>query len=85
MLLLEELSIRSGCVKPRFLKVLRMVTFWLGEEYARHIIDRLVAGGYVKKSEGRLCLAKEYPRRRSLSSLLREAEQFIKQLFLNRY
>ena len=81
MFLLEELALRGGCSKLRFLKTWRMMVFWLGPDYARHIVQRLVEGKYIEYRMGKICLAREFPCRRSLTALLREAEEFMKQLF----
>ncbi len=69
----------------RFLKTWRMMVFWLGPDYAGHILRRLLEGGYVESRMGKICLVKEFPKRRSLTAMLKEAEGFIKQLFTSAF
>ncbi len=44
---LEEVC-RRGYVKLRFVKSYRIISYFLGEETARYILQKLQEGGYVK-------------------------------------
>jgi len=85
LLLLEELELRDGEGRLRYLKVYRICTYWLGEEYSRRILDRLIHGGYVKINGDRVILLKRFRVNRSLSSVYREAKMLVVNEYRSRY
>ncbi len=74
LLMLEELALRRNSrVKPRYWKTFRMAEFWLGRETARRVLERLVAGGYVKIDGEYVVLLKRFTPQKSLRAVLRDA------------
>jgi len=78
-LILEELALRSGRCRLKYLKTYRAVEFWIGAQKARYIIERLAAGGYVELIGDYAVLKKPITTRRSLSEVMASAKRLIEQ------
>ena len=48
LLILEELALRNGKVRRKYLKTYRMLTYWKGVDYTERIISKLIEGNYLK-------------------------------------
>ena len=77
LLLLEELELRNGRARLRYLKVYRMMTYWLGPNYARSILDRLVSSGYITINGDRVELLRRFRTGKSWAQVYREARDAI--------
>lgn len=73
LLMLEELALRGGKIKPKYWKTYRLANFWLGREVAKNIVNKLVEGGYIKFQEGHVVLTKVFKPQKTLGSVLRES------------
>lgn len=69
--MLEELAWREK-VKLKYWKTFRLVQFWLGEETARKIVEKLVEGGYIRLEGRHVVLLKKFKPSKSLNAILRE-------------
>ncbi len=77
LLLLEELALRRGRAKLRYVKTYRQIAFWLGPERARYIVDRLASGGYLSLEGGYAVLLRHIAPRRTLREILKEVKRLI--------
>ncbi|MFN3803629.1 MAG: hypothetical protein ACK4SY_01075 [Pyrobaculum sp.] len=69
--MLEELAWREK-VKLKYWKTFRLVQFWLGEETARKIVEKLAEGRYIKLEGGYVILLKKFKPSKSLNAILRD-------------
>lgn len=71
--MLEELALRRGArAKMRYWKSFRLAQFWLGDETARRIVQRLAEGGYIKTEGEYVVLMKRFAPQKSLRAVLRD-------------
>lgn len=75
LLLLEELELRGGRARLRYLKVYRLINYWLGYEYAGKIIDKLVSTGYMVIKGDRAELLHRFKTSKDLGQVYREARE----------
>ncbi|MEM0369523.1 MAG: hypothetical protein QXE80_02385 [Pyrobaculum sp.] len=71
LLMLEELAIRGGKIKPKYWKTYRLANFWFGSEVTSHILNKLIEGGYIKIQDSYIVLIKAFRPQKSLGSVLR--------------
>ncbi|MGC9152304.1 MAG: hypothetical protein ACP5GY_01045 [Vulcanisaeta sp.] len=77
LLLLEELELRGGSARLRYLKVYRMIVYWLGYDYAKKIIDRLVSTNYIVISNDRAQLLRRFKVDKSQAKIYKEAKELV--------
>ncbi len=77
LLILEELALRNGRVRKKYLKTYRMLTYWKGSEYSRKILNKLVEGGYLKIDSDYVVLLKTFKVNKSLSNIYREMRKIL--------
>ncbi len=82
LLLLEEVALRGGSAKLRFLKTYRYLVFWLGRDYACYFIERLREGGYIDVEGEKVRLRVQVSPSLSYSRLVRLAEETVKELYV---
>ncbi|WP_243681426.1 DUF126 domain-containing protein [Vulcanisaeta souniana] len=82
LLLLEELELRGGKVRLKYLKVYRLINYWLGHDYARKIIDRLVLTGYIAIKNDRIELLRRFKTSKSQGQVYREAREIATNTYL---
>ncbi|WP_243669705.1 hypothetical protein [Vulcanisaeta sp. JCM 16161] len=83
LLLLEELELRNGRARLRYLKVYRMMSYWLGAGYARAILNRLVSSGYIAINGDRVELLRRFKTSKSPSQVYREARDVVINAYLS--
>ncbi|WP_243666253.1 DUF126 domain-containing protein [Vulcanisaeta sp. JCM 16159] len=83
LLLLEELELRNGKAKLKYLKVYRMMTYWLGPSYAKAILDRLVSSGYIVIKGDRAELIRRFKTNKNHSQIYRGAREIIINAYLS--
>ncbi|OYT27318.1 MAG: hypothetical protein B6V02_00015 [Thermoprotei archaeon ex4572_64] len=77
LLILEELALRNGRVRKKYLKTYRMLTYWKGSEYSRKILNKLVEGRYLKIDGEYIVLLKTFKVNKSLNSIYREMRKVL--------
>lgn len=82
LLLLEELELRGGRARLRYLKVYRLVSYWLGNEYARGLMSRLVSSGYVAVKDDTAELLRRFKVEKTLNLVYREARDLVIRTYL---
>ena len=82
LLLLEELELRGGRARLRYLKVYRLINYWLGHDYAGKIIDRLVSTGYMAIKGDRAELLRRFKTSKGLGQVYREAREIAVNTYL---
>ncbi|WP_148678334.1 hypothetical protein [Vulcanisaeta distributa] len=83
LLLLEELELRNGRARLRYLKVYRMMAYWLGPGYARALLDRLVSSGYIAIKGDRVELLRRFKTSKSQQQVYREARDVVISTYLS--
>ncbi len=83
LLLLEELELKNGRARLRYLKVYRMMTYWLGPGYARALLDRLVSSGYIVIKGDRVELLRRFKTSKSQQQVYREARDAVISTYLS--
>lgn len=76
--ILEELCLRGGKCKLKYLKTYRIVCYWLGFEYAKYIIKKLQEGNYVRLNNEVLELTKKFSINKSLNKIISELLNLVK-------
>ncbi len=84
LLLLEELALRGGTVKLRFLKTYRYLVFWLGRNRAEYFLRRLVEGGYIEWKGKYVRLKVRKTPSLTYGKLLKLIDETIRELYLER-
>jgi hypothetical protein len=82
LLLLEEVELRGGKVRLRFLKVYRLVAYWLGKNYAGNLISKLVASGYLSIKDDSVELLRRFKANRTIMQVYREARELVISTYL---
>ncbi|WP_048056834.1 hypothetical protein [Vulcanisaeta moutnovskia] len=82
LLLLEELELRNGKAKLRYLKVYRMMMYWLGREYVKAILNKLVSTGYISIKDNEVELLRRFKTDKSQVRVYREARDIIINTYL---
>ncbi len=82
LLLLEELELRNGKAKLRYLKVYRMMMYWLGREYVKAILNKLVSTGYISIKDNEVELLRRFKTDKSQVRVYREARDIIISTYL---
>ncbi len=82
LLLLEELELRGGRARLRYLKVYRMMNYWLGPEAARRVMERLSSTGYLRISGDTVELIRRFKVDKSLRAVYREARDVVVRAYL---
>ena len=83
LLLLEELELRNGKARLRYLKVYRMMEYWLGNEYVRAILSRLISTGYISIKDDEVELLRRFKTDKSQSRVYKEARDVIINTYLS--
>ena len=83
LLLLEELELRNGRARLRYLKVYRMMDYWLGSGFAKSILDKLVSSGYVTVRGDRVELLRRFKASKSWSQVYKEAREVVINTYLS--
>jgi len=82
LLLLEELELKGGKAKLKYLKVYRLISYWLGDEYARRIMGRLASSGYISVKDGVVELLRRFKTDKNLSRTYRETRELVINTYL---
>ncbi|MGC8606511.1 MAG: hypothetical protein ACP5GZ_04185 [Vulcanisaeta sp.] len=82
LLLLEELELRNGKAKLRYLKVYRMMMYWLGREYVKAILNKLVSTGYISIKDDEVELLRRFKTDKNQVRVYREARDIIISTYL---
>ncbi len=77
LLMLEELAIRGGRARLKYVKTYRQISFWLGPSKARYIVETLVRGNYLALEGDRAVLLKHVTPRRTLGEIRRALRKLI--------
>lgn len=83
-LILEELALRNGRCKLKYLKTYRAVRFWMGAGKADYIIERLALGGYLEVAGEYVVLKRDIRTRRSLQEVVSSVKELIQQHLASR-
>ncbi len=75
--ILEELAAVGGASRLKYLKSYRMISYWIGESYARQIVDKMVRGQYVRVEDDKVVLLRRFSVSKSVSRVLRELKSVI--------
>lgn len=81
LLLLEELALRGGSAKLKYIRTYKAVEFWAGEPAARLIIERLKEGGFIRIEGERIVLSKQIKPSRGLRGVDKRALALAKALY----
>ncbi|MCG2863845.1 MAG: hypothetical protein L7H10_01200 [Vulcanisaeta sp.] len=82
LLLLEELELRGGRARLKYLKVYRLISYWLGKKYAEDIINKLVSSGYISIRDDVVELLRRFKVNKSLTRTYREARDLVISIYL---
>lgn len=67
--ILEELAIRGGRVKAKYLRSYRALRFWAGDKTAEEILKRLIEANYIKIEDNYIVLIKPISTKKSLKQI----------------
>ncbi|AEA13409.1 hypothetical protein TUZN_1950 [Thermoproteus uzoniensis 768-20] len=80
--ILEELALRGGKARAKYLRSYRALEFWAGEDVARDVVKRLAEGGYIKLEQGDvIVLTKEISTKRTIKEIERLSLSIAKSLY----
>ncbi|MEZ0248057.1 MAG: hypothetical protein ABWJ97_02180 [Thermoproteus sp.] len=66
---MEELAIRGGRVKAKYLRSYRALRFWAGDKTAEEILKRLIEANYIKIEDNYIVLIKPISTKKSLKQI----------------
>jgi len=84
LLLLEELALRGGSSRLKYLKTYRYIAFWLGPDYAEYMLKRLVEGNYIERVGDKVRLKVRVAPSITYSRLVKLVDETVKTLYLER-
>ncbi|MEL9991023.1 MAG: hypothetical protein QXP98_09510 [Thermoproteus sp.] len=67
--ILEELAVRGGKVKAKYLRSYRALRFWAGDKTAEEVLKRLIEANYIKIENNYIVLIRPISTRRSLKQI----------------
>jgi len=81
--ILEELALRGGISRLRYLKTFRLLCFWLGKDIANYILNKLAEGKYITLDKDRVILNVKLKVEKNYNRLIKEFEEYVKNLYIN--
>ncbi len=81
--ILEELAIRGGKARLKYLKTYRILQFWIGNDVAKYILNKLAEGKYIVLKGDKAYLNVNIKSSKTYNKLIREFEKYVKELYIN--
>ncbi len=77
LLMLEELAIRGGRARLKYVKTYRQISFWLGPSKARYIVETLARGSYLALEGDRVVLLRHVAPKHTLTEIQKMLRRLI--------